>query len=115
MRALARPSNTNGKGTMRTVLAACAIVATLLGGASGRALAQGPASTGILNVSSDPPAEIFIDDADTKKMTPQPNLVLSAGHHRLKLVTPDAAHERKIGFTIEAGKTTTLTFHLSTP
>jgi hypothetical protein len=93
---------------MKRVLAACALALTLLGGRSVHADDQG-----WLDVSSDPPAEIFIDDADTRMVTPQPHISLAAGHHRLKLVTPDGAKQRKIGFSIEAGKGTTLSIHLA--
>jgi hypothetical protein len=72
------------------------------------------ADAGFLNVASDPPAEIIIDDADTGKVTPQPKISLPAGHHRLTLVTKDSAHKRTIGFRITAGETTQLTIHLST-
>jgi hypothetical protein len=73
----------------------------------------GDADTGFLDVSSDPPAKIFVDDADTGKTTPEPHLALKAGHHKLKLVTKDGAHNRTIGFTIEAGQTTKLSIHLA--
>jgi hypothetical protein len=69
--------------------------------------------TGYLDVASDPPAEIFIDDGDTGKVTPQPKLTLPAGHHRLTLVTSDNARKRTIGFRITAGETTKLTIHLA--
>jgi hypothetical protein len=69
--------------------------------------------TGFLDVSSDPPAKIIIDDADTGKVTPQPHLALKAGHHRLTLVTLDGAHKRTLGFTLEAGETRKFTIHLS--
>jgi hypothetical protein len=71
------------------------------------------AETGFLDISSDPPAKIKIDDADTGKVTPQPHIELKVGHHRLTLETPDGAHKRSIGFNIEAGKTTKLTLHLA--
>jgi hypothetical protein len=94
---------------MKRFLAAGLALAALLAGSSGRAQAD----VGWLDVSSDPSAEIFIDDADTQKATPQSHLPLSAGHHRLKLVTPDGARKRSIGFNVEAGKTTKLTIHLA--
>jgi hypothetical protein len=95
---------------MKRLLAACAMTVTLLGGATVRA----DGDAGWLDISSDPPgAEIFIDDADSKSVTPQHHLALAAGHHRLKLVTADGARQRKIGFTVEAGKGTTLTIHLA--
>jgi hypothetical protein len=63
---------------------------------------------GWLDVASDPPAEIFIDEADTKLMTPQKHMPLAAGHHSLRLLAPDGKHS-KIGFSVAAGKTTSLT------
>jgi hypothetical protein len=71
------------------------------------------AETGYLDVSSDPPAKIFVDDADTGKTTPAAHLQLKAGHHKLTLVTPDGTKKRTIGFTIEAGQTTKLSIHLA--
>ena len=94
---------------MKKVLAACAMAVTLLGGATGRADGE----PGWLDISSDPPAEVFVDDVDTKTVTPQHHVSLPAGHHRLKLVTADGVRQRKIGFTVEAGKGTTLTIHLA--
>jgi PEGA domain len=71
------------------------------------------ADTGFLDVSSDPPAKVLVDDADTGKTTPATHLPLKAGHHKLTLVTADGAHKRTIGFTIDAGQTTKLSVHLS--
>ncbi len=85
------------------------VMTGLLGAVAGRAQAD----VGWLDVASEPPAEIFLDDVDTKKVAPQTHMPLSAGHHRLKLVTPDGGRERSIGFTVEAGKTTQLTIHLA--
>lgn len=69
--------------------------------------------TGFLDISSDPPAKIAIDDADTGKLTPQPHLELKVGHHRLTLVTQDGTRKRTIGFNILPGETTKLTLHLA--
>jgi hypothetical protein len=80
-------------------------------GANGRI--EQKASTGFLDIESDPPAKITIDDADTGKVTPQPHLELPEGHHRLTLVTKDGAHKKTIGFSIKAGETTKLTLHLA--
>jgi hypothetical protein len=74
---------------------------------------QGDADTGYLDVTSDPPAKVFVDDADTGKTTPAAHLPLKAGHHKLTLVTSDGAHKRTIGFTIDAGQTTKLSIHLA--
>lgn len=77
----------------------------LLAGLAGRASAQG--DIGWLDVSSDPVAEIYIDDQDQNVQTPQPHLAVSAGHHRLRLQTTDGKTS-KIAFTVTAGKTTSL-------
>ncbi len=97
-----RPST---RPTIRTGLAAAALLLLPLL-APGQARADG--NIGWLDVASDPPAEIFIDDADTKLVTPQAHLPLAAGHHKLKLVAPDG-RQSKIGFSVAAGKTTSLT------
>jgi hypothetical protein len=104
---------------MKKLLVACALTAALLTGARARGWAQTRADraaetdTGFLDVSSDPPAKIAIDGADTGKVTPQGHLELKAGHHKLTLVTLDGARSRSIGFTVEAGQTTKLTIHLA--
>ena len=91
-----------------------AFVLALAGAALPSGIVRAQADTGYLNVASDPPAEIFIDDADTGKVTPQGKLELASGHHKLTLVTKDNAHKRTIGFRINAGETTKLTIHLAT-
>ena len=97
----------------------CTLVGATLfmaSGFAGTARATGPASqadTGFLEVSSDPPAHITVDDADTGKVTPQSHLELKAGHHKLTLVTLDGSRRRTLGFNIEAGQTTKLAIHLS--
>jgi hypothetical protein len=71
---------------------------------------------GFLDIASDPPAEITIDDNATGKITPQPHLELPVGHHKLTLVARgprDAIHKRTLGFNIQQGETTKLTVHLS--
>jgi hypothetical protein len=103
---------------MRTLLTMCTLVGALLGppgalAAGGVADRPAHGETGFLNVGSNPPARVIIDDADTKTVTPQPHLELPAGHHRLTLVTLDGARRRTIGFNVEPGQTTTLTIHLS--
>lgn len=75
--------------------------------------AAGEDDNGFLQVASDPPAHILIDDADTRAITPQTHMELKAGHHKLTLVTLDGGRKRTIGFNIEKGQTTTLTIHLS--
>jgi PEGA domain len=102
---------------MRALLLACALVAVGVGVKSPVARAadvlRGDQETGYLDVSSDPPARVHIDDVDTGKTTPAPHLPLKAGHHKLTLVTADGAHKRTIGFTVEAGQTTKLSIHLT--
>jgi hypothetical protein len=98
------------------VLAGLAAPGAALGAAPPRSAVgwvQGAPDTGFLDIGSDPPAKISIDDADTGKVTPQPRLELKVGHHRLTLVTVDGSHKRTIGFNIEAGQVTKLTLHLS--
>jgi hypothetical protein len=88
--------------------------AALVPSAPSRSRAADPqADVGFLDVSSDPPAKIIVDDADTGKVTPQPHLELKAGHHKLTLVTLDGARKRTLGFNVEAGRTTKLSMHLA--
>jgi|SRR5271166_1127675 len=81
-------------------------------GAAGGVRPEG-AQTGFLDIESDPPAAITIDDGDTGKFTPQPHLELPVGHHKVTLKTKDGNHKRTLGFNIQAGETTKLTLHLS--
>jgi hypothetical protein len=109
---------------MRTLLTTCALIGAVLlvlvprarqaqaaGSAPGSRSAQ--TDTGTLEVSSDPAAHVFIDDVDTKTVTPQPHLELKAGHHKLTLVTLDGSRKRSLGFNVEIGQTTKLSIHLS--
>ncbi len=102
---------------MKRVLSVGAAAAALLAGVAlnaAPAVARADdAQTGWLDVASDPPAEILVDEVDTSKMTPQTHMALKVGHHKLTLVTKDGAHQRSIGFTVTAGQTTKLTIHLS--
>jgi hypothetical protein len=103
---------------MRTLLTMATLVGALLGGhvAQGAAAMAGRAAQtdmGFLDVSSDPPARVLIDEVDTKTVTPQPHLELQAGHHKLTLVTLDGTRKRTLGFNVEAGQTTKLAIHLS--
>jgi hypothetical protein len=103
---------------MRTLLARCTVVAALACTRGALAAAPpddrtGESDTGFLEVASDPPARIIVDDTDTKTVTPQGHVELKVGHHKLTLVTVDGARKRTIGFNIEAGQTTKLTIHLS--
>src|ERR1700733_657263 len=107
-----------GRPDMRTLLAMCAVVAAIVcitGSPAAASLGDraGQSDSGFLEVASDPPARVLIDDVDTKTVTPQAHLELKAGHHKLTLITLDGARKRTIGFKIEAGETTTLTIHLS--
>ncbi len=69
---------------------------------------------GFLDVSSEPEgAKILIDEADVGQTTPQHHLAVRAGHHRLTLVTRDGAHQRSIGFTVDAGQTKKLTLYFA--
>ena len=104
---------------MRTLLAAwvAALVATVQPAAARTARTPaalgGDAETGYLDISSDPPAKVLVDDIDTRKTTPVQHLPLKVGHHKLTLVTADGAHARTIGFTVETGQTTKLHVHLT--
>lgn len=102
---------------MRALLLACALVAigvaVEIPAARAADALRGDQETGFLDVSSDPPARVHIDDADTGKTTPVQHLPLKAGHHKLTLVTADGAHKRTIGFTVDAGQTTKLSIHLT--
>ncbi|MGH7270552.1 MAG: hypothetical protein ACREJ3_08990 [Polyangiaceae bacterium] len=106
---------------MRTLLALGALLSAVLAAPIPASASFAPiarvaskAHTGILDIASDPVAEIFIDGADTGKVTPQPRIELAAGHHKLLLVSmQDKARKRSIGFGIDAGQTTKLTIHLA--
>jgi hypothetical protein len=106
-------------GTMKSFLRRAAIVGILGGAAAVGSLAfaaQTPhadADVGYLDVSSDPPAKIVIDELDTGKTTPYEHLALKAGRHKLTLTTADGGRKRTLGFTIDAGQTTKLSVHLA--
>ena len=91
----------------------CAPLAVVLLSAS-TAVASIAAGTdiGYLNVSSTPPAEVFIDDVDTGKMTPVTQLALKQGDHKLTLVSADKTLKRSLGFRITSGDTTRLKINL---
>ncbi len=102
---------------MKTLWAACALalVAAAAQPVAARAGAHRSADsdTGYLEVTSDPRAEVLIDDTDTGKTTPVARLPLKAGHHKLTLTTSNPDRKKSIGFKIEAGQTTKLSIHLS--
>jgi len=102
---------------MRSLVAAVVLGASLVAGASRAAGIEWPPAAetdvGFLDVSSDPPAKILIDDADIGKLTPQTHYPVRAGHHKLTLVTVDGARTRSFGFTVEAGKTRKFTVYLA--
>jgi hypothetical protein len=66
-----------------------------------------------LDISSDPRAKILIDEVDTGKITPEAHLEVTAGRHKLTLVTLDGARRRTLGFAVEAGQTRKFTVHLA--
>jgi hypothetical protein len=101
-----------------TLLTMCALIGAVLGtrpawGARAPESLGAQTDTGLLEVSSDPPAHIVIDDVDTKTVTPQSHLELKAGHHKLTLITLDGSRKRTLGFNVESGQTTRLSIHLS--
>jgi hypothetical protein len=116
---------------MNIALTACAFAAALAGlgpgsaardvgpvvlvqsneGRESRVPAQPHDPDGVLDIRSDPPARIVIDDKDTGKITPD-QVSLKPGHHSLRLVTPDGKLRRTIGFTVEANQVTRLSIHL---
>ncbi len=131
MRRVARTSYAARPGDMmKTNLSASVLVSVLLLAGAGRAALGATESSrrgtalrltalaadatgGFLDVASDPAAKIAIDGVEIGKTTPQLHLALAAGHHKLTLVTVDGAHQRTIGFTVEAGQTTKLSIHLT--
>jgi hypothetical protein len=102
---------------MRSFFAAALGLIVVLGprlaAPSSPAAAPSQGERGFLDIASDPPAKIVVDGADTGKTTPQHHLELPVGHHKLKLITLDGAHQRSVGFTIDRGQTTQLVFHLA--
>jgi hypothetical protein len=101
---------------MRTLLTTCALLGAILGSRPAEARIDERAAqtdTGVLDVTSDPPAHVVIDDVDTKTVTPQAHLELKAGHHTLTLVTLDGSRKRTLGFNVETGQTTRLAIHIA--
>jgi hypothetical protein len=101
------------------LVAACALTATLL--APHRGLAQHldprpepPREFGMLDVESEPTAEIAIDGADTGLWTPQHRLRLPAGHHNVTFFRRER-RPSTYGFIVRPGEVTHLTIHLAPP
>jgi hypothetical protein len=110
---------TEARGIMKAFRVACTVFMCLGGGvlagtaANASAGIAGDVEIAFLDVASEPAARIVIDETDTGKTTPQPRIALTAGHHVLTLVTPDGAHRRTIGFSVEAGQTKTFKIHFA--
>jgi len=95
---------------MRRLAVATITLAALMSGAFS-ALAD--SNIGWLDVTTTNPVEaaaILIDKADTRLVTPQKHMTLTAGHHDLTLRTKDG-RTSSIGFSITADKTTSLSLH----
>ena len=65
-----------------------------------------PAGEGILMISSKPPCEIVIDGKPTGLTTPQRDITLSAGSHKVTLVNKDEDINKTISVQISADKPT---------
>jgi hypothetical protein len=91
----------------KALVAMCAMTATLLGAAAVPAQPR----AGLLQVWSEPRAEIFIDGTPTGMWTPQ-TIPLGPGHHALTLVRRER-RPSTYGFKIEPGRTTRLDIHLA--
>lgn len=80
---------------------------------SGEGTAQSDA-TGTLMLGSKPPCRILIDGKDTGKTTPQRNLTLPAGKHRITLVNREYGIQETFEVEIDAGKTARVLKDMST-
>lgn len=70
---------------------------------SGNAYAQDAAAQGTVSIASTPPgAKIFIDGKDIEKVTPITDMKLSAGAHKIQVVSTDGM-AKEVSFTLEAG------------
>lgn len=67
---------------------------------------------GFLTVTTDPPAKLSVDGADTGKTTPVTKLSLPAGKHKVTLTSLDGKTTRSLGVTIVAGEEKRLTVSL---
>jgi hypothetical protein len=108
---------------MATLLAVCAVTAALLTGGATRASgsdASAPAdagalaSTGTLDLKSDPPGAEIVIDGKSYARTPG-TVSLPAGQHQLTLKspTPKDFKDRTLTITIVGGKPTRLTIDLA--
>lgn len=77
-----------------------ALRAGLVAGVTAGSLASMPtpasaqvAAMGFVSIESDPPAHVFIDDADTGSDTPLTRYQILAGHRKLRLVATDGSRK----------------------
>jgi hypothetical protein len=70
------------------------------------AAAPAPAGDGILMIASKPPCEIFIDGKPTGLTTPQREITLPAGSHKVTLVNKGEAITKTIAVQISTGQPT---------
>jgi hypothetical protein len=61
--------------------------------------------TGTLMLGSKPPCQIFIDGKDTGKKTPQRDLTLPAGRHKITLINNEHGIKESFSVTIKPGQT----------
>jgi eukaryotic-like serine/threonine-protein kinase len=66
---------------------------------------SGATETGTLMLSSKPPCQIFIAGKDTGKSTPQRELILPAGRHKITLINNEFGINESFTVTIKAGQT----------
>ena len=96
------------------LLAVCALAASLFGAPAQRPVPwpEPPRDFGVLDVESEPPAEIAIDGAATGLWTPQHRLRLPVGRHKVTLFRREG-HPSSVGIIIRAGETTHVTIHFA--
>jgi serine/threonine-protein kinase len=70
------------------------------------AMAGGGGSQGSLRVNSRPWSQVFVDGRMVGN-TPQLNLPLPSGHHKIKLVNPQLGMSKGFAVDIRAGKVAT--------
>ncbi|MBA3540935.1 MAG: hypothetical protein H0T79_15085, partial [Deltaproteobacteria bacterium] len=61
--------------------------------------------TGMLTLGAKPPCEIFIDGSSTGKTTPQKDIKLPAGRHRITLVNNEFGIKESFAVDIKADAT----------